>query len=163
MRGNWLLIGIGLLIAVFNVAAIACDDNDEEEAIDDILEEFEDELDELGVIFLSANLTEVDGSGASGAADLSLNGDGILVSIDMQGLTEGSHANHLHHGSCDDLGDIHITLDGIVADDTGAGSQTTANDEEPLSHFETGHYLAVHQDDPDTIGAIVACGDVVAE
>ncbi|MCH8948925.1 MAG: hypothetical protein IIB87_00930 [Chloroflexi bacterium] len=156
MRSKWLLGAIGLLIAVLAIGAIACGDDEKtaEEIVDDIL----DELDDLGVLFLTASLTEVDGSGASGEANLSVNGEGILVSLAMQGLSEGAHANHLHDGGCDDLGEIHITLDNIVADDAGDGIQTTGTDEPPLSHFETGHALAVHAED----GAIVACGDVVS-
>ena len=156
MRSKWLLGAIGLLVAVLAIGAIACGDDEKtaEEFFDDIL----DELDDLGVLFLTASLTEVDGSGASGEANLSVNGEGILVSLAMQGLSEGAHPNHLHDGGCDDLGEIHITLDNIVADDAGDGIQTTGTDEPPLSHFETGHALAVHAED----GAIVACGDVVS-
>ena len=139
MRSKWLLAGIGLLIAVLAIGAIACGDDDD------------------GVLLLTASLTEEDGSGASGEADLSVNGEGILVQLVMQGLTEGAHANHLHDGSCAEMGGIDIPLDDIVADDAGDGLQTTANDEQPLSHFETGHYLAVHAED----GTVVACGDVV--
>ena len=158
MRGKWLLIGVGLLIAVFAIGAVACgdDDDDVEDAIEDIL----DELDDLGVLQLVAQIEEMDGSGASGDAELDLNGDGIRVSISMEGLTEGAHPNHLHHGTCAEQGEIHITLDGVVADASGDGLQTTANNEEPLSHFETGHYLAVHVSETDL--TVIACGNVVA-
>ncbi len=158
MRSKWLLAGIGLPIAVLAIGAIACGDDDDDISHDDIDDLIDDIADDLGVLFLSANLTEEDGSGASGDADLSVNGEGILVSLDMQGLTEGAHANHLHHGSCADMGEVHITLDDIVADSDGAGMQTTANDEQPLSHFEAGHYLAIHAED----GTVVSCGDVVS-
>ena len=161
MRSRWLLTGIGMLVAVLAIGAIACGDSDEEKA-QDIVDEILDDLEDIGVLQLNVTLTEVDGSGASGEANLSLNGEGILVSLEMQGLTEGAHANHLHHGSCEALGEIHITLDDVVADSDGNGTQTTANDEQPLSHFETVHYLAVHAEDSETIGAIVACGDVVS-
>ena len=60
------------------------------------------------------------------------------------------------------MGEIHIFLDDIVADSEGDGTQTTGDDEQPLSHFETGHFLAAHTEDSETIGAIVACGDVVS-
>ena len=156
MRRKWLLAGLGLLIAVLAIGAIACDDDDD---TDDIIDDLVDDIiDDDGVLLLTASLTEEDGSGASGEADLSVDGEGILVSLVMQGLTEGAHANHLHHGSCAAQGEIHITLDDIVADDAGDGIRTTANDEQPLSHFETDHYLAVHAED----GTVVACGDVVS-
>ena len=157
MRSKWLLAGIGLLIAVLAIGAIACGDDDELSQ-DDI-----DEQEDPGVLRLTASLTEVDGAGASGEANLSIDGEGIRVSLDMEGLTEGAHANHIHDGSCDDLGPIVVPLDGIVADSAGDGSQTTGNPDEPLSHLETGHYVAVHAEDVETIGAIVACGDIVSE
>lgn len=143
MRSRWLLAGIGLLIAVLAIGAIACGDDDD--------------ADDVGVLLLTASLTEMDSSGASGEADLSINGEGILVSLVMEGLTEGAHANHIHDGSCDNLGAVDIPLDDIVADSAGVGTQTTGNADQPLSHFETGHLVAVHADD----GAIVACGDIV--
>ena len=155
MRSTWLLLGIGLLTAVLAIGAIACgDDDDTDKIIDDI-------IDAVGVLRLTASLTEVDGSGASGEADLSLNDEGILVSLVMEGLTEGAHANHIHDGSCGGLSEIHIYLDDIVSDSSG-GFQTTANYESPLSHFETDHFLAVHAEDKQTIGPIVACGDIVS-
>ena len=107
---------------------------------------------------LVATVEEMDGSGVSGEVDISPDGDGILVSVVLAGLPEGERANHLHHGSCDDQGEVHITLDNVVADEAGDGTQTTANDEQPIDHFETGHYYAVHDED----GAVIGCGDVVA-
>jgi hypothetical protein len=150
MRTRWLLIGVGLLTAVLAVAAIACDDDDDDGGNGN-----------GGVLRLAVTLTEVDGSGATGTADLSVNGEGILVSLRMAGLVEGVHANHLHHGTCDSQGDVHITLDPLVADADGNGSQTTGNNEQPLSHLETGHHLAVHEAD-GAPGVVVSCGDVVA-
>ncbi len=154
MRTKWLLIGVALLTAILALGAVACGDDDED-ALEDILEEIEDELADIGVFQLVASLT---GPEASGEADISPNGEGILVSIIMEGLTEGEHANHLHHGSCAEQGEVHIPLDNIVADESGDGSQTTSNDEESIDHFAEGHYLAVHAED----GAVISCGDVVA-
>ena len=157
MKTKWLLIGVALLTAILALGAVACGDDDED-ALEDILEEIEDELADLGVFQLVASLT---GPEASGEAEISLNGEGILVTLIMEGLTEGAHANHLHHGTCDDQGEIHITLDDVVADDSGDGSQTTSNDEQPIDHFESGHYLAVHTEDSETIGEVISCGEVV--
>ena len=163
MKTKWLLIGVALLTAVLALGAIACgdddDDDDDDDGNGDIID---DVIDDDMILQLVASLTEMDGSGASGEADISLNGEGILVSLIMEGLTEGAHANHLHHGSCAEQGEIHIFLDDIVADENGDGTQTTGSDEAPLDHFETGHYLAVHVEDSETIGAVVSCGDVVA-
>ena len=154
MKTKWLLIGVALITAVLAIGAIACGDDDDDgngDIIDDI-------IDDDMVLQLVASLT---GPEASGEAEISLNGEGIRVSLIMEGLTEGAHANHLHHGTCDDQGEIHIFLDDIVADDSGDGSQTTPDDEQPIDHFESGHYLAVHAEDSETIGEVVSCGDVV--
>lgn len=159
---KWLLVGVALLISVFAIGAVACgDDDDDEDDAPAATEAPADDDDDM-VLELVANLTEMDGSGASGEAKISPNGDGILVSLGMAGLTEGAHANHLHHGSCADLGEIHIFLDDVVADENGDGTQTTADDEQPIDHFVAGHYLAVHAEDSETIGVVVSCGDVVA-
>lgn len=169
MKSKWLLIGVALLVTVFAIGAVACSDDDEdedeaptatEEQADDVADDdvADDDADDM-VLQLVASLTEVDGSGASGEASISPDGDGIEVTLSMAGLTEGAHANHLHHGTCPDdpPGEVHITLDVIEADENGDGLQTTSNDEQSIDHFAEGHYLAVHADD----GAIISCGDVI--
>ncbi len=161
MKTKWLLIGVALLTAVLAIGAIACSDDDDDDDTNgdtngDVIDDDIDIGDDLGIFQLTASLTGLE---ASGEADISLNGEGILVQIDMTGLTEGEHANHLHHGDCtaDPPGEVHIALDNIVADENGDGSQTTSNNEEAIDHYAEGHYLAVHGED----GAIVSCGDVV--
>ena len=155
MSRKALLLAVGLLAAVLSIAAVACDDGD-----DDNGDGNGGVIVDGDVLQLVATLTEEGGSGASGVAELSVNGEGILASLVMEGLSEGVHPNHLHHGSCAEQGEIHITLDNVVADESGDGLQTTANDEQPLSHFAEGHYLAVHEAEDDL--TVVACGDVVA-
>ena len=169
MKTKWLLIGVALLMTVLAIGAVACGDDDEEE--DDVPTATEEQADDVAdddaddddaddiVLQLVASLTEVDGSGASGEASISPDGDGIEVTLIMAGLTEGAHANHLHHGTCTDdpPGEVHITLDEIEADDSGDALQTSSSAVEPIDHFAEGHYLAVHADD----GAIISCGDVI--
>ena len=169
MKTKWLLIGVALLMTVLAIGAVACGDDDEEE--DDVPTATEEQADDVAdddaddddaddiVLQLVASLTEVDGSGASGEASISPDGDGIEVTVSMEGLTEGAHANHLHHGTCTDdpPGEVHITLDEIEADDSGDALQTSSSAVEPIDHFAEGHYLAVHADD----GAIISCGDVI--
>jgi len=157
MKRYWLLLGIGLLSVLLAVGAYACGGDDDSEAVDDSIEDI---LDDDGMVFqLAAELMPQGDSTASGTAELSVNGEGILVSIAMEGLSAGAHPNHLHDGSCAENGNIHVPLDNIVADDSGDGTQTTGSNELPLSHFETDHYLAVHEAEDDL--SIVACGDVV--
>ncbi len=148
MRKNGLLIAIGLLIAVLAVAAIACDD------------------DEDGAAALTATLSEVEGNGVTGNATLTETDDGTTeVVVTMKGLPEGPHANHLHHGTCDEQGEVHVTLEELQADADGDATATTTDfpqeDPDPeFSHFEKGHYVAVHVAGNDTVGAVTSCGDV---
>ena len=73
----------------------------------------------------------------------------------MAGL-DGTHANHLHHGACDAQGEVHVTLEELQA---GNGTATTTFEDPELAHFETGHYVAVHEAG-GAPGAVVSCGDV---
>lgn len=143
------MILVGIVIAVFAIAAVACSDDNGGDG--------NGGGDLPGVLQLIATLTEQDASGVSGVADISVNGDGILVQIVMAGLSEGEHANHIHGGSCAEQGAVEITLDQIVADANGDGSQTTNSTEEGIDHFAVGHYVAVHAED----GTVISCGDVV--
>ena len=155
MRKNWLLIGVGLLAAVLAVAAIACGDDDTTTGDGN-----GGDGDDTAVTELTATLEEVEGSGVTGNATITANNGGIGVVATLSGAPEGAHANHLHHGACDDFGEVHITLEELVADADGAAAATTSDDEQPLSHFEEGHYLAVHVGDNDTVGDVITCGDV---
>ncbi len=146
MRKNWLLIGIGLLVSVLAIAAVGCGDDDDDGGNDD---------DGGDATALTATLAEMDGSGVTGTAALTEADDGATqVVVDMAGL-DGTHANHLHHGSCDAQGEVHVTLVELQAD----GAATTTFEDPELAHFEAGHYVAVHEDG-GAPGAVISCGNV---
>ena len=151
MRTKWLLLGIGLLTAVLAVAAVACDDDDDDD----------DGGGGDGTTTLTALLSEVDGNGVTGNATLTEADDGTTqVVVTMAGL-DGTHANHLHHGTCDAQGEVHVTLEELQASADGDATATTTDfaEEDPdpaFNHFESGHYVAVHAAD----GAVISCGDV---
>jgi Cu/Zn superoxide dismutase len=98
----------------------------------------------------------------SGTVILAQGGDGTQVDASLSGLPAGPHANHLHHGSCDAQGEVHVPLAELGAGDDGTAEGTTSFDDPPLDHFGTGHYYAVHEAGDDTVGAVIGCGDVVA-
>ncbi len=148
MRKNWLLIGIGLVVAVLAVAAVACDDDDDDDGGGGD-----------GAATLSATLSEVEGNGVTGSATLTEVDDGTTqVVVEMAGI-DGTHANHLHHGTCDAQGEVHVTLTELQADADGDATATTTFDDPELSHFETGHYVAVHEAG-GAPGAVIGCGNV---
>ena len=149
MRKNRLLIGIGLLIGVLAMTAVACGDDDDDDG---------DDNGGGDAPTLTATLAEADGSGVTGSATLTEAADGATqVVVDMAGLS-GAHANHLHHGSCDAQGEVHVTLE--LLDGTDGSATATSTFEDPdLAHFEAGHYVAVHEAD-GAPGPVISCGDV---
>ncbi len=158
MRKNWLLLGIGLVVAVLAVAAVACDDDNDDDGGGG---------DGGGaVITYMATLEEVEGNGVTGTAVLTEADDNTtVVVVTMTGLPEGPHANHLHHGTCDVQGEVHVTLEELQASADGNATATTTDfaEEDPdpeFTHFVSGHYAAVHEAGNDTIGAVISCGNV---
>jgi hypothetical protein len=55
---------------------------------------------------------------------------------------------------------VHVPLTELDAGSDGSASATTAADGLDLVHFSAGHYYAVHEAGDDTVGAVIACGDV---
>ncbi len=157
MRTKWLLIAIGLLVGVVTIAAAACDDDDDNGG---------DGGDGGGAGELTVTLAEMDGSGVTGTATLTETDDVTTrVVMLMEGLPEGPHANHIHHGSCDAQGEVHVTLEELQAGAAEVATATTTDfaDEDPdpeFAHFAADHYVAVHVGGNDTVGAVISCGNV---
>ncbi len=149
MSTKWLLIGIGLLVGVIAMAAIACDDD-------------ENGGDGGGARELTATLSEMGGSGVTGTAILTEDDNRTTrVVVSMEGLSEGPHANHIHHVTCDAQGEVHLTLEELQAGADGHAEATTTDfpEEDPdreLNYFAAGHYIAVH----DAEGAVISCGNI---
>ena len=110
---------------------------------------------------LGAVVASDDGS-ISGSVSLTLGDAGTAIAVDLAGLPEGLHANHIHHGSCANQGEVHVPLTELDAPADGTASASTTADGLDLAHFSVGHYYAVHEAGDDTVGAVIACGDVVA-
>ena len=155
MRKNWLLIAIGLLVAVLAIGAVACDDDEDDD--DENGAAIPPAAAEIALIVLS----EQDGSGVTGSATMSeTSSGGVEVSVTIDGgLEEGAHQNHLHHGTCDAQGEVHVGLEELAAGADGAASATSSIDDPAFGHWlERDHYVAAHALD----GAVVTCGDVEA-
>jgi hypothetical protein len=107
-------------------------------------------------------LNAMGGSGVTGSATL-FNGSAagstqVDVTIDG-GLTEGTHQNHIHTGTCEAQGDVQDALTPLEAGADGKATGTTPAVPEDLSVFVTGNnYVAVHATD----GTVVACGNIPA-
>ncbi len=63
---------------------------------------------------------------ATGTASLSIVSGGLQVVISATGLApNGSHAAHIHMGSCESQGKVVYPLNAVIADATGKGTSTT--------------------------------------
>ncbi len=103
-------------------------------------------------------IEELNGSGLSGDATLTDNGDGTTTIDVLVDGAAGDHPIHLHSGTCDELGDIVVGLENV---DTDGSSVTDVP--VPLSTIqdpEIGpHAVNIHLS-ADEIASYVACGDV---
>lgn len=161
---RWLWLVVPLLVVALASLAIACDDDEEEGAPAGETPAAEEETPAAEAGRLVADIQPFGAdSTASGIAVLTETADGTTqVEVEVTGLPEGPHANHIHHGTCDAQGEIHVTLEVLEAgaDGTASGTTTDFQDTDPdpeFSHFAQGHYYAVHAGGGDVIG----CGDVV--
>jgi hypothetical protein len=104
-------------------------------------------------------INELNGSGVSGDASLTDNGDGTTtVDILVDGAT-GGHPAHIHSGTCAELGDVVHPLTDVDA----SGASVTVV-EAPLTDLSsTGTYAINIHLSADDIGTYVACGDIPAE
>jgi len=163
---RWLWLIAPLLVVTLASLTIACDDEEEVAPAGETPVAGESPAAEAGRLVADIQ-PAFDGSTASGTAVLTETADGTTeVEVEMTGLPEGAHANHLHHGTCppDTQGEIHVTLEVLEAGADGTASATTTDfqetDPDPeFSHFAQGHYVAVHAGG----GEVIGCGDVVAE
>jgi hypothetical protein len=104
-------------------------------------------------------MNEFTGSGVSGSATVTP-GDPIAVEVTIDGgLEAGSHASHIHQGTCSGSGgSVQFNLTNVEADSTGAGTaSSTLASGVLLADLQDGnHYIAVH----DLANAMVTCGDI---
>ncbi|MEZ4505121.1 MAG: CHRD domain-containing protein [Thermomicrobiales bacterium] len=104
-------------------------------------------------------INELNGSGVSGDASLTDNGDGTTtVDILVDGAT-GGHPAHIHSGTCAELGDVVYPLTDVDA----AGESVTVVDVPLADLLANGPYAINIHLSADDIGTYVACGDIPVE
>ncbi len=103
-------------------------------------------------------IEELNGSGVSGDATLTDNGDGTTtIDVLVDGST-GGHPIHLHSGTCAELGDVVVALTDV--DENGASVTTVDLPLATIQDPEVGpHAINIHLS-ADEIATYVACGDV---
>lgn len=103
-------------------------------------------------------LEPVGDSGVSGEATVIKEADEVVVLIEVAGLPEeGEYAAHIHEGSCEEGGPVHVGLNPVAGMADGTGASTTTLDREELNGDEpVDGFVQVHALD----GAPIACGDI---
>ena len=91
-----------------------------------------------------ATISEIDGSGITGTATFTEVDEGVHVTIEIQNVTSGLHAMHLHTGSCTDIGP-HWHPMGIPAGTPGIPVVQATLDTPPIGIGEMGN-ISVGED-----------------
>jgi hypothetical protein len=106
---------------------------------------------------VTINLDELNGSGVSGTATMTADGDSTTVSIEVSGAT-GDHPAHIHQGTCDNLNpNPEYPLENVNADGL---SETTVD--VPLQDLLDGEFAVNLHQSTTNLGVYIACGNVVA-
>lgn len=104
---------------------------------------------------LTVTISELNGSGISGEAYLTDNGDGTtFVEVLVDGAT-GAHPIHIHTGTCETLGDVVVPL----TDVDEFGESLTEVPMALTDIVEGGHAINIHLS-ADEIDTYVACGTI---
>ena len=107
----------------------------------------------------TVTLQAVGTSGASGQATIAAAGGQTQVTVQLSGLTEGSHAGHIHSGTCDNVGPPVSPLEPVnaAADGSGSATSTVALDANTVMN---GQHVVQYHGDAASPGAPVACGQI---
>jgi hypothetical protein len=102
---------------------------------------------------ITIDMQEIDGSGQSGTANITSDGDQVIVSIEIDAGPDGEpQPVHIHEGNCRDLGDVAFPLEDVV----DGVSESTAD--VSMSELIGNDYaINVHLSE-DQMDVYVACG-----
>ena len=104
-------------------------------------------------------LAAVGGSGVSGGATLSEQGEQVQVTVRLAGLAPNtSHAGHVHEGTCEALGNPVAPLLDVAADASGSGTSTSLVPLPMGTVMDGRHVVAYHQGAGESAGPPVVCG-----
>lgn len=110
------------------------------------------------------SLQQVGGSGVTGEATLSAQGDGTMVMVTLMNAPQGPHAGHIHQGTCQNPGKPVAPLQDVTvpqANGTGSSHSTVSV---PISQLMNGqHLVQYHQQAGENPGAPIVCGSIPTE
>ncbi len=108
-------------------------------------------------------LAAMGGSGVQGEAMFARSGERTEVTLRLMGAGRaGSHASHIHSGTCENQGPVVAPVGDVNVDATGNGSVSTTLDL-PIGTIMNGqHYIQAHQSAGANSGSPVTCGNIPA-
>ena len=128
-----------LAIALATVALVACGSDDDEAASDEV----------------TVELAEFEGSGQTGTATLTADGEMTRVVVSVDDPVSDSQPAHIHEGTCDNL--TPEPLYGLPNVTTGSSDSTV---DVSLDTLTSGEYaINVHMSDED-LATYTSCGDI---
>ena len=104
---------------------------------------------------VTITLHEVDGSGVTGTATLTPQGESTKVTLEINNPPPGALPAHIHFDTCANPSEIRFGLSNVVA----GKSETTVSGS--IAYLRRGHgrfSINVHREEPDL--PIIACGDI---
>lgn len=106
---------------------------------------------------VTARIQSLGDSGVEGEATVTPEGEQTQVMVRLTGGTsDGSHAGHIHSGSCGAIGGVVQPLEPIATDAEGAGMMTVTVDAPPSTVMSGGHIIVYH----GAGGSPIACAEI---
>lgn len=102
------------------------------------------------------------GSNVSGQASITEVAGQTNVNVQLNGLSAGAHAGHIHTGTCETPGPVVQPLPVITAGADGAGMADTTLTAAAMTFMDGQHILAYHEGGADSPGATVTCAAITA-
>jgi hypothetical protein len=106
---------------------------------------------------VSVDIGEQNGSGESGTATLTADGEQTVVTIELSGApADTPQPAHIHTGSCAEIGDVVHPLENVV----GGMSETTVA--APIADLQGAAFAINVHESEEAIQNYVACGEIPA-
>jgi len=106
----------------------------------------------------------VAGSGVTGAAVATKVGAGSEIVITAAGLPAGKHSTYLKADACEGGGQRFGPLTAMEAAADGSAEATTQLPAARLGELLEKHYhIVIYEGDDATQGAVIACGELIAD
>jgi len=111
---------------------------------------------------VTVELIEVDGSGVSGVAILTPEGDQIQVDMTLEGPgLVGNHPTHIHTGTCTNFDPNPLyPLETVLLEPVSAEGRSVSTVDVPLEQLQRGDYVILVHLSPEALTTYLVCGEI---